>query len=771
MSEPVSATLDKPTQDTRVGLKLGVCDGGGAQITRLSKKGGIFSNSLLKPGMKLTKINSQDCSYKTPSEITAILRGVIGPLTIEAIWPDESSSEEESSSESEEEIIVEDEKPVARMMGTFSENGVEEASEPPVADDVFVVSGIKNTKHHKVGLRLSREKATDLIMVESLSDTSIFNGTDLSAGMRILSINGVSSLGKTVTEMSKVIAAAERNVRIKACYPTEGENNAAEDDGEITAVARKRSVDQKVGMRLTRSKDVIAVESISETSLFHESGLVAGMEVLTINGISTQGKTVKDMSKIIAQSIDRVEIRARREGFPFVPKPPSSVDDTASNASQGIAVVTARKSSKDQKVGLRLHKTEDRVVIEKLTPTSLFSGTALEVGMQVLSVNGISTRDKSVKDISYIIMQAEGPLEVRACHRDHLPEEYVERPPPSPKGLHNVAPPPQETPDAETVVAQRPPGQKVGVRLTRGSSGIQVAKISDESIFAGTTLAVGMEILSVNGVSSRGKSVKDFSMIMGETMGQLKLAVRQGHPPTPHATPVAMPAVAAPKPAPVHRPPSPRPVDSGRIVPPGAFVTEGVKGSPDTKVGLRLSRSQDQRDVIVSKVSAGSIFFGKLAPGMTIISINNVMAANSSVKELSQVAVSAERRVVVVAKKPKPESAYVNVPNVMSQNPRAPRSTKIGSNTWEYEMYKDGNTKLGLRIKDDPDDSSKIIVTSVTSSGLFAQTNARAGMHVKSFNGSPVGGRVSANDLSNLLRNTSGTFKLEMDEPIGELEA
>lgn len=288
------------------------------------------------------------------------------------------------------------------------------------------------------------------------------------------------------------------------------------------------------------------------------------------------------------------------------------------------------------------------------------------------------------------------------------------------------------------------PSHKIGVRLARNGRNIVIEKIENTSIFYGTDLEEGMHVLSVNGVDTSGKTVRELSTIIAES-SKHPIEIRAVRPINIEENIPLVPAVAE--------------------LPPGAFLVEVTKSSASQKLGLRLSGRKSEsadngREVVVGSVAPSSPFRGQLAVGMQILSINGVQASSATVKELSSVVSKAKHHVAVVAMpiESSPSASPLKKPKYVPFHPKRP-ATK----TMTYKVHKkEVETKVGLHIRSDPSDGSKIVVTAVAPDGLFAKMKVKIGSRITKFQGYSTS-HLTAIDLSTLMRETTGEVKLEME--------
>jgi len=170
-----------------------------------------------------------------------------------------------------------------------------------------------------------------------------------------------------------------------------------------------------------------------------------------------------------------------------------------------ITVVT--KLSKADKLGLQICQVEDErmgesfVQVTSIAPNGLFRGTRIKVGMKLLSINGKECN--TVKDAIDLAKAVEGELKIAAASvvKGAVLHEF-------PSNIRS------ETNKTKTIVVKKPSrDSKLGLNLIqiedekKGEFFVRVLSMATNSLLRGTSLKVGMTLLSINGKEC--KTVKD----------------------------------------------------------------------------------------------------------------------------------------------------------------------------------------------------------------------------------------------------------------------
>ena len=134
----------------------------------------------------------------------------------------------------------------------------------------------KDSVDAKVGVGLIAVKGCNI--VNSISPTSIFQGTDLRIGHRLVSVNKTSCRGMNKTDAIKLFEEAEGTVQIMS-----------EEVGLLSVKVTKKSKNDKVGIGLKEEGGNVVISSIYDTGLFAKTDLTEECHLLAVNDQSVAG--------------------------------------------------------------------------------------------------------------------------------------------------------------------------------------------------------------------------------------------------------------------------------------------------------------------------------------------------------------------------------------------------------------------------------------------------------------------------------------------------
>jgi len=299
---------------------------------------------------------------------------------------------------------------------------------------IVSVTSTKPSPDSNTGIGLIHKRGVG-VCISSFKTFSIFNGTHLRVGMKILRINGTDcSQDDSAQNCALLLRSSVRDVTIVAThnYVDAGESNsfatstttsttrAAARTGTAgmatatatalqpaefpitTAIISKPTQHAKVGLgvvdeTLSDGSKVPVITNIASDGLCCNTPLQLGMRVLSINSISCRGR-----DDTIAM------LRVIPEG---------SVTIVAGPLNMVAATVT--KSNRDAKVGLIMGRNlSGRLVVSRLPQGGLFSKTDLKEGMQIFRINNVDVQSLELAEISAIISRSEVYVTVLAKTRN-----------------------------------------------------------------------------------------------------------------------------------------------------------------------------------------------------------------------------------------------------------------------------------------------------------------------------------------------------------------
>lgn len=202
---------------------------------------------------------------------------------------------------------------------------------------------VKAHKGIRMGVTVGRGNPNGPLLLKRLSSNSPFQGTDLREGHELVSINNVRVQGLSIEEAVSVIKAAEGNVVIvtKGRTPLALAPRAAASDMPLfAAVAVKPSKNAKAGTFFGYDgahgphKKTIVLKSLSDDSLFLDSGLERGDEIVSINNVGIEGKSLQTVVDVIREAERHIVILVKKTQGQATPKEVAPIHPTTASSSK-----------------------------------------------------------------------------------------------------------------------------------------------------------------------------------------------------------------------------------------------------------------------------------------------------------------------------------------------------------------------------------------------------------------------------------------------------
>ncbi|CAB9512650.1 expressed unknown protein [Seminavis robusta] len=492
--EPIKVAVAKETPNTRVGVTFRQDSDEDILIHTISSDS-LFANTRLQPGMEVLRVNGVDVDCLGLSAIMKLLREAPDVVSIEALAIEKESSKHPTPSApvvtaaatrrpmdpepsgrgfrgsnnnergGDPTIFVAPGDAVATSVGmngavanaipvasaqvmtdSHRNNGaiVTMTATPLVdhtatgavktdlvnSDGSVTVTATKPTVEAKTGVGLANRRGVGVV-ITSLKSYSIFTGTNLRDGMKILQVNGTNVEHETAEHIAMLLGSIIGDVTIVATnlYDDDGGGRTAVAVAEFhltTVVINKPSQEAKVGLGITNKHTeygttVPLISNIAADGPCAQSALRVGMRMLSVNGIGCRGQH---------DTIAMLRV---------APAGPMTI--VAGPTKMLMANVT--KATRDTKVGLVMQRKNDKLIVTGLPASGLFCKTDLQVGMRVLRINGIEVDAlDTTEQVLQIIASAEGNVAVVA---EHVAPKAVTAAP----GPDLNAPPPGAPPGGE----------------------------------------------------------------------------------------------------------------------------------------------------------------------------------------------------------------------------------------------------------------------------------------------------------------------------------
>mmetsp|Transcript_29166 Transcript_29166/g.44889 ORF Transcript_29166/g.44889 Transcript_29166/m.44889 type:complete len:231 (+) Transcript_29166:106-798(+) len=146
---------------------------------------------------------------------------------------------------------------------------------------IVTATAVKESTDSKVGIAFSRANIDTPMVIKLVREEGLFDGSDLRAGMMIVSINGEPMTWSTPKEAATLLREAE------------GGSEISIETKVMIGTYVKQEVSEKLGISLKNStaKPGIFISKLAEDSKFKDTELEVGQRVLYINGVACPATT------------------------------------------------------------------------------------------------------------------------------------------------------------------------------------------------------------------------------------------------------------------------------------------------------------------------------------------------------------------------------------------------------------------------------------------------------------------------------------------------
>ncbi|CAJ1935156.1 unnamed protein product [Cylindrotheca closterium] len=323
-----------------------------------------------------------------------------------------------------------------------------DAKEKIVSPGQVSASIVKRSQETNSGVGFG-ESAQGRVVISKIDPKGLFADSALRVGQVVESINGRGCFDAVAAYETLVSASGKVTIIASA----------------TVASALKQNIDQSTGILLGQSVDGrdIIVRGVDESGIFANSGLKTGQCVVSIAGVSCP-RSLAEAEGLIQDRVGKLTIVAL-----------DTVGNSLENANgytpetNPIITVSVYKKNQNSKVGMKMRKgiQDGKVVVSGVSEDGPMGGKGLEVGMYIISIDGIPC-PLDPKTATGIIKEATGHFAI-------------------------VASP------TVASISKRSKDEKLGVTLARTpTDDIVVHSIANNSAFKHTDLQVGQKVVSIN---------------------------------------------------------------------------------------------------------------------------------------------------------------------------------------------------------------------------------------------------------------------------------
>lgn len=200
----------------------------------------------------------------------------------------------------------------------------------------------------RLGLRLQQTVDGNYVFVRRLDADSVFAGTGMRIGMRLIAVNDYDTVGLNIEEVTRILKQPRPDgvLTIMGALDKEYDPKALQEESHavraqqgtpenlqerfqkykkakskqkhpiVRASAFKEARSQSTGLRLkeTPDKRYVRIDIIQPNGLFAETQLEVDMRLLSINGMNCDGMTVKQVASMFRETQGTITVEAQHSG-------------------------------------------------------------------------------------------------------------------------------------------------------------------------------------------------------------------------------------------------------------------------------------------------------------------------------------------------------------------------------------------------------------------------------------------------------------------------
>lgn len=141
----------------------------------------------------------------------------------------------------------------------------------------------KASLDQKCGIRFGKEDG--VFIVKNIHEDGLFEGTDLKAGQRLITINNKPTKEMSSEDLLDILRNTVGYLVVLACDADVPQ--VIDNQQYVVSFTQKETLDTRVGLAMKKDnvrKGVVRIHKVVEGGLLDGTGLVAGQELISING-------------------------------------------------------------------------------------------------------------------------------------------------------------------------------------------------------------------------------------------------------------------------------------------------------------------------------------------------------------------------------------------------------------------------------------------------------------------------------------------------------
>ncbi len=531
----VTTTIVKPTQDTKIGVRLKLYDD---EALHLDDPSQYIYIRKITPGGLLDQAASGSSSIHKHKLVS-----INGITTFETV--DQAN---QLIKDSNDRVILET---LPRHWGLTAQ---QLAEDPPILQPGQVLATLlKDTS--KVGFQLTRvfnnRHGGSRLVISHVNRKLAMSWLATSKepptiGMHLVSVNStLIHSTMTLEDAGQLLREARGIVHIVASPII------ASIETPITRNATAAIPNMTLGLRLAQHKVGVVVGEVHENGRLVSSELQAGQKIISIND--------QPCPPMATEAVKRLKASPWQTKIVALDVVPEMIPEWPQDC---IVMATVVKQDTDTFVGLGLQRSiQGRIVISEVSETGLFAQSALQIGLVLLSINGVACPPTYVAAMEKI-QQAKGKVTLIAAKS----QEY----------------------------AVKRSRDKLGITLGNTFRGIVIAALDPQGLFQWGVLKTGQRILRINGMACPDNLSDAVALLKGAPVGNTLRIEAVDTLPLQYEWPTEC-----------------------------LVQVTATKTNVCQYVGLRVASSQNASRIVILEVDGVfGKFRGQLLPGMVLVSIN-----------------------------------------------------------------------------------------------------------------------------------------------------
>ena len=246
-------------------------------------------------------------------------------------------------------------------------------------DGIMSSFTVRATKSPEAKWGLVVQEINGRIFVKQIDSQSSLRGTKLKIGHELISINGIACSQMAAQDTGAILRGANQDLTVEAMEHKKD---------TYAVVVIKDAPTASVGLRVEESNGRIVVKSMSETIPFLATRLKLGDHIVCINRVPCEQMTAQTAANIMKAAQSSLELIVK-EVLPC------------------IFTISVEKEQGNSPVGLGIKEVNGQLYVSKVSNTSPFHDTRLQIGVKILSINDVPCDGMTYKTATDIIKAAE----------------------------------------------------------------------------------------------------------------------------------------------------------------------------------------------------------------------------------------------------------------------------------------------------------------------------------------------------------------------------